>query len=104
MLAIGFVDILRILPSSLQTKKKSFFCAAVYGFFFAVRPLSVEILFNNQPLSSDRNYQIECEAVGSRPPAKITWWMGGIELTGHTQKVRAYYVFIYDTNNKQATH
>lgn len=64
-------------------------------FFFTVRPLSVEILFNNQPLSSDRNYQIECEAVGSRPPAKITWWMGGIELTGHTQKVRAYIMFSF---------
>lgn len=84
-------------PYFTNEKKKSFFLVytAVYGIFFAVRPLSVEILFSNQPLSSDRNYQIECEAIGSRPPAKITWWMGGIELTGHTQKVRAYYVFIY---------
>lgn len=52
-----------------------------------MRPLSVDILFNNQPLSADRNYEIECQAIGSRPPAKITWWMSGIEQTGHTQKV-----------------
>lgn len=53
-----------------------------------MRPISAEILFSNQPLSADRLYQFECEAIGSRPPAKITWWMGGIEMSGHTQKVR----------------
>lgn len=63
---------------------------SVFFIFFlriAVRPLSVDILFNNQPLSADRNYELECQAIGSRPPSKITWWLGGIELTGHTQKV-----------------
>lgn len=54
---------------------------------FSVRPLSVEIMFSNQPLSADRGYDIECMAVGSRPASKITWWMGGIELSGHTQTV-----------------
>lgn len=53
-----------------------------------MRPLSVEIMFPNQPLSSDRGYEVDCEAVGSRPPAKITWWMDGIELKSHSQKVR----------------
>lgn len=52
-----------------------------------MRPLSVEIIFSNQPLSADRAYDIECIAVGSRPASKITWWMGGIELSGHTQTV-----------------
>lgn len=55
--------------------------------YFLVRPLSVEIIFSNQPLSADRGYDIECMAVGSRPASKITWWMGGIELSGHTQTV-----------------
>lgn len=53
-----------------------------------MRPLSVDIIFSNQPLSADRGYDIECMAVGSRPASKITWWMGGIELSGHTQTVR----------------
>lgn len=56
--------------------------------FFLVRPLSVELLFGVQPLSADRKYEIQCQAIGSRPPAKITWWMGGLELLGHTQKVK----------------
>lgn len=54
---------------------------------FAVRPLLVEITFNNQPMSADRKYEIECQAIGSRPPAKITWWMGNLEMHGHSQKV-----------------
>ncbi|XP_055849963.1 hemicentin-1 isoform X2 [Episyrphus balteatus] len=52
-----------------------------------LRPLLVEISFNNQPMSADRKYEIECQAIGSRPPAKITWWMGNMELHGHSQKV-----------------
>ncbi|KAI9580580.1 hypothetical protein GQX74_015556 [Glossina fuscipes] len=52
-----------------------------------IRPLLVEISFNNQPMSADRKYEIECQAIGSRPPAKITWWMGNLELHGHSQKV-----------------
>ncbi|KAG4069528.1 hypothetical protein HA402_006894, partial [Bradysia odoriphaga] len=54
-----------------------------------LRPLSVEIVFSSQPLSADRGYDIECMAIGSRPASKITWWMGGIELSGHTQTVSA---------------
>jgi len=63
----------------------------------AVRPLLVEISFNNQPMSADRKYEIECQAIGSRPPAKITWWMGNLELHGHSQKVyfyKVYYIII----------
>lgn len=49
----------------------------------------MEILFSNQPLSADRNYEVQCQAIGSRPPAKLTWWMGGMELSGIT-KVKLY--------------
>lgn len=54
-----------------------------------VRPLHVEILFNNQPLSADRQYEIECEAIGSRPPSVITWWMNGVALVAQPSKVSA---------------
>lgn len=53
----------------------------------AVRPLSVDILLNNQPLSSDRMYDIECQAIGSKPTAKITWWMNGVQLRSFREKV-----------------
>ncbi|KAJ8957725.1 hypothetical protein NQ318_017622 [Aromia moschata] len=45
-----------------------------------VRPLTVEILSSNNPLSADRKYEIPCQTFGSRPPAKITWIMDGKEL------------------------
>uniref|UniRef100_A0A1B0GHI9 Ig-like domain-containing protein n=1 Tax=Lutzomyia longipalpis TaxID=7200 RepID=A0A1B0GHI9_LUTLO len=52
-----------------------------------LRPLSVEILFGNQPLSADRRYEVQCQTVGSRPPGKITWWMSGVELKASNVKV-----------------
>ncbi|CAO1408851.1 unnamed protein product [Diamesa tonsa] len=45
-----------------------------------LRPLEVEILFNNQPLSADRQYEVQCQTIGSRPPSVITWWMGGMAI------------------------
>ncbi|XP_074027396.1 sidestep VI isoform X2 [Leptinotarsa decemlineata] len=44
------------------------------------RPLTVEILSSNNPFSADREYEIPCQTVGSRPPAKISWIMDGKEL------------------------
>lgn len=52
-----------------------------------MRPLSVDILLNNQPLSADRTYDIECQAIGSKPSAKITWWMNGVQLRNFREKV-----------------
>lgn len=52
-----------------------------------VRPLEVNILFNNQPLSADRQYEVQCEAIGSRPPSVITWWMNNIALVALPSKV-----------------
>uniref|UniRef100_A0A0A9XSS5 Kin of IRRE-like protein 3 n=3 Tax=Lygus hesperus TaxID=30085 RepID=A0A0A9XSS5_LYGHE len=52
-----------------------------------LKPMSVSITTPYQPLSADRDYEIECESVGSRPPAKITWWRNNKELTSFTEKV-----------------
>ncbi|XP_031621517.1 synaptogenesis protein syg-2 [Contarinia nasturtii] len=51
-----------------------------------LRPLTVDILLNNQPLSADRKYEIECQAIGSKPSAKITWSMNGIQLRSYSEK------------------
>ncbi|CAK1578731.1 unnamed protein product [Parnassius mnemosyne] len=40
-----------------------------------LRPLLVEILAREQPLSVGQEAVIACRAVGARPPAIITWWM-----------------------------
>uniref|UniRef100_A0A182P5P0 Ig-like domain-containing protein n=1 Tax=Anopheles epiroticus TaxID=199890 RepID=A0A182P5P0_9DIPT len=50
-----------------------------------LRPLAVEIINGSSPLSADRRYIVQCQSVGSRPPAKITWWMGGVQLTATNQ-------------------
>ncbi|XP_065167952.1 nephrin isoform X2 [Atheta coriaria] len=53
------------------------------------RPLKAEILSSNNPFSADRKYEIACQTFGSRPPAKITWWMDNKEMKpymfNHTQ-------------------
>ncbi|XP_071453565.1 nephrin-like [Hetaerina americana] len=51
------------------------------------KPLSASILNKNQGLSADRKYEIVCQAVGSRPPAKITWWKDNKKLDSFVEKV-----------------
>lgn len=53
-----------------------------------LRPLSVTILSSDHaPLSANRKYDINCITVGSRPPARLSWWMDGQQLPNHTDKV-----------------
>ncbi|XP_026466594.1 nephrin-like [Ctenocephalides felis] len=47
-----------------------------------LRPISVHILNKETRLSAGRNWNIECEATGSNPPAIISWWKSGKELIG----------------------
>lgn len=54
---------------------------------FAVRPLEVQVLSSRQPLSAGRTYEVQCQAVGSKPPANITWWKDNERLTNATQTV-----------------
>ncbi|XP_043241733.1 nephrin-like isoform X1 [Amphibalanus amphitrite] len=51
-----------------------------------LRPLTVNLLGTNNPLSAGVTYQLTCQSVGSRPAATITWWMGGqkLRLTNQT--------------------
>ncbi|KAK7598080.1 hypothetical protein V9T40_006315 [Parthenolecanium corni] len=41
-----------------------------------LKPLKVEILQKSRALSAERDYEIECLAVGSRPSANISWYLG----------------------------
>ena len=73
----------------IMLTQKNFHLPFLYNsFFFTVRPLEVEILFNNQPLSADRQYEVQCQTIGSRPPSVITWWMGGMAIVALPTKVR----------------
>lgn len=63
--------------------KKKIFCFSLNQ----VRALEVDILFSNQPLSADRQYEVQCQTTGSRPPSIITWWMNGVALVAQPSKV-----------------
>ncbi|XP_063636218.1 nephrin-like [Cydia splendana] len=45
-----------------------------------LRPLLVEILAREQPLSVGQEAELACRAVGARPPAIITWWLEGKQM------------------------
>ncbi|XP_028025844.1 nephrin-like [Bombyx mandarina] len=45
-----------------------------------LRPLLVEILAREQPLSVGQTAELTCRAVGARPPAMITWWLDSSQL------------------------
>lgn len=53
--------------------------------FVAVKPLGVEILSREQPLSVGRKSELWCKTMGARPPATITWWLGGKRLEAITK-------------------
>ncbi|KAK6638849.1 hypothetical protein RUM43_007118 [Polyplax serrata] len=52
-----------------------------------VKPVLVSILSSNNPLSADRSYELTCQSVGSRPPAKITWWMDNKLLDNYSEEI-----------------
>ncbi|XP_060860305.1 uncharacterized protein LOC132937501 [Metopolophium dirhodum] len=52
-----------------------------------LKPLEVQVLSSRQPLSCGRTYEVQCQAVGSKPPANVTWWKDNERLTNATQTV-----------------
>ncbi|CAG4973653.1 unnamed protein product [Parnassius apollo] len=51
-----------------------------------LRPLTVEILSREQPLSVGRKAELWCKSTGARPPVIITWWLGGKKLNSETKQ------------------
>ncbi|CAG9563368.1 unnamed protein product [Danaus chrysippus] len=54
-----------------------------------LRPLFVEILEREQPLSVGQETDIACKAVGARPPATITWWLGDKNMVVNTPQTNS---------------
>ncbi|KAG0723425.1 Nephrin [Chionoecetes opilio] len=52
-----------------------------------LRPLSVRIVGEVGTLSAGRPVELVCRAVGSRPPARITFWRGNHNITDVTRTV-----------------
>ncbi|CAK1544724.1 unnamed protein product [Leptosia nina] len=51
-----------------------------------LRPLTVEIVSREQPLSVGRKAELWCKSTGARPPATITWWLGSKPLNSVTKQ------------------
>ena len=71
-----------ILPG--LTFKKCFcdFVMLHFHDFFSVAPVSVNIVNKVDRLVVGRESEIVCRSTGSRPPAHITWYLGGQRLEG----------------------
>ncbi len=56
-------------------------------FFVSVSPVSVEISNKGDQMVVGRQSEIVCRSSGSRPPAHITWYLGGVRIEGGTESV-----------------
>lgn len=61
-----------------------------------LRPLTVEILSREQPLSVGRKTELWCRSTGARPPATVSWWLDGHRLESITKQSSQ------DTNETQS--
>ena len=66
-----------------------------FSVFFVDGPSVVKLRLQGKTLSAGKSHQIKCEAIGAKPQATITWWVGGKQV----RKMRAlpfcnYYVMI----------
>lgn len=59
--------------------------------------MSAAILSSYVPLSAERKVEIVCQAVGSRPPAKITWWKDNKHLEDYSEMVKVKVLIQYKT-------
>lgn len=72
---------------------------------FTVRPLLVEILAREQPISVGREAELACRAVGSRPPAIITWWLDDKPMVvAEPQKVFALSLLYFKFFTRKASN
>ncbi|XP_041972708.1 nephrin-like [Aricia agestis] len=46
-----------------------------------LRPLAVNMIEREQPLSVGQPAELGCKAIGARPPAVITWWLDDQQMT-----------------------
>lgn len=58
----------------------------------AVPPLAVRIVGSDQHVSAGRPLRLECQALGSFPPAQLSWWRGHSRLRQVVREVSAYSV------------
>lgn len=56
-------------------------------YFFTVRPLDVKMVNKKLALSAEKEYTLECQSSGARPPAVMTWMRGSSKIKHHRESV-----------------
>ena len=69
--------------------------------FVTVKPLGVEIISRDQPLSVGRKSELWCKTMGARPPATITWWLGGKKIEAITKESVRHILMCYDFKREE---
>lgn len=50
-----------------------------------MKPVEARITSARRTLSAGRRSELECVATGSRPAARITWWLGTTQLSNTSE-------------------
>ncbi|XP_076335558.1 protein turtle-like [Tachypleus tridentatus] len=53
-----------------------------------LKPVNVRLISTRRHFSAGRQFGVECQTTGSRPPAHITWWLGTRKMEGAMETVR----------------
>ncbi|XP_076371135.1 protein turtle-like isoform X2 [Tachypleus tridentatus] len=62
-----------------------------------LKPVDVHIISTRRHFCADRQFGVECQTRGSRPPANITWWLG-------TQKLSTAVEIVKDGGNRTVSN
>ncbi len=55
-------------------------------------PSLVRLMLRHKALSAGKSHQIQCEAIGARPKADITWWLAGKQVRGPIHLLHNYLI------------
>ena len=64
-------------------------------FTFSDGPSVVKLMLRSKSLSAGKSHEIRCEAIGAKPQASISWWVGGKEVNykiKYNKKAKLYYI------------
>ena len=63
-------------------KSNKYYAETVETFVLLVDgPSVVKLMLKRRHLSAGKSHQIKCEAIGAKPQATISWWVGGKQVS-----------------------
>ncbi|XP_054720148.1 nephrin-like isoform X2 [Uloborus diversus] len=78
-------DLMSTLTCQASPKNESEASEASVSVDMNLKPLDVHITSLQRPLSAGRKTTLKCQSTGSKPPARISWWIGSKQLLDATE-------------------